>query len=126
VVAPEPAATLSAKVTPAKDTPSSFEATATWSGLDPGEYVIVCVTAPISNELGGAVGVAANDGKQSTTLTVPIPTKMTGVITATTARLASAPQRNADPTKTCESGDPPPIGQPATSSILIKNEPGLG
>ena len=126
VVAPKPAASVSAKFTPVKNAPGSLESTATWSGLEPGEYAIVCVTDGIGNELGAAVGVAANDGKQTTTLTVPVPAKSTGDVTITTVRLASAPQKGTELLDTCRSEQPPRVGQPTQSSIWIKDPPGRG
>jgi len=125
-VAVAPAASVSAKFTPAKETPSSLEATATWTGLDLGDYSIVCVTYPGGNVLGAAVGVSGNDGKLTTTLTVPIDADITGMVTATTVRLASAPQAGIEPRETCQSQDPPRVGQPTSTSIRVKNPSGLG
>jgi hypothetical protein len=121
VVAPQPAATVSGKFTPAMDTPSTLEAIATWNGLEAAELAIVCVVGPGTNGkvLGGAVGAAANDGKLTVTLTVSVAAATTGEVTITTVRLASPPREDATAASTCASDKPARVGQPASGSIAV-------
>jgi hypothetical protein len=119
VVTATPGAAISAKFTAAKDTASSLEATATWSGLDPGEYTLLCVYGPRRAVLAAEVGAAANDGKHSPTLAVPIPLTTKGVVSITTVRLASAPDKAEAPATICTSGTPSRTGQPTTGSVRV-------
>jgi hypothetical protein len=120
LLAHKPAAAVSAKFTASspQGTASSLEGTATWSGLDPGKLTVACVFDPADNVLGAAVGAAGDDGKQTTTLTVPVTAK-TGTVKISTVRLSSAPPTDEKPADTCKS-KPEWEGQPTESSIAIK------
>lgn len=61
-----------------------------WVGLEPGENVLLCASGKPSTGLGEAHGNADNEGKQSLTLTVPVP-RTVAALNATTFRLAAAP-----------------------------------
>jgi hypothetical protein len=71
------------------------------------------------NVLGAAVGTAGDDGKQTTTLTVPVTVK-TGTVKISTVRLSSAPPTDEKPADTCKSKREWE-GQPTQSSIAIKS-----
>jgi uncharacterized membrane protein YjfL (UPF0719 family) len=118
-VAPTPAATISGKLSPAADTASSLEASAVWQGLEPGENVILCVVAPVDTVLGGTIGGAGGDGKQTLTLTVPVTSEATGEFTMTTARLESAPTADATPTSTCKADEPARVGTQTSTSLIV-------
>jgi hypothetical protein len=120
-VAPEPAATLSGKLAPGTDAPSTLEVTASWSGLDPGELTILCVVGPGSDGevLGGALGAASNDGTQILTLTTRVPAGVMGDVTMRSVRLAAAPRADATATAICTSGTPRRVGQPVHGSLAV-------
>jgi hypothetical protein len=118
-VAPTPAATVTGKFTPAENTASSLEASAVWQGLAPGEQVILCIADPSEAVLGGTTGGAGADGKQTLTVTVPIPPGTTGEVTMTTAQLESAPSADVTPTTTCEADEPRRVGTQATTSLML-------
>jgi hypothetical protein len=118
-VAAKPAGTVGAKLTAPTDKPGTLEATAGWSGLDPGEIALLCVADSESNVLGAALGSAGNDGKQTTTLTVAVPTATSGELTITTVRLESTPPEDQTAGSICTSAEPRQVGQPISGSVAV-------
>jgi hypothetical protein len=117
-VAPKPAATVSGKFTPAKDTASTLEATASWSGLDAGERTLTCVRDPQEKVIGAALGSAGGDGKETTTLTVVVKTDAKGDVTITATRLSSAPPADETVSSTCATSARSK-GPPTIASITV-------
>ena len=102
---PRPAAALTGKITFGTTT-SSLEATASWTSLDVGTDTITCVKGLDGTTIiGAAVGAAGADGKETTTLTVPITNPIAGssakAVTITSTRLTGPTD---DPTSTCTTG----------------------
>ena len=118
-VAPIPAAGLSGKFTPAKDTASSIEASATWSSLDPGDYALLCVLDPSRKVLGATIGSADVNGAETLSLTVPVRAGTTGMLTLTTVRLSSVPMDDATLDQACDEKSSW-LGTPLRSSITVE------
>lgn len=110
---------MNRKFTAAKDAASSLEASAAWQGLMPGEQVILCIVDPSDVVLGGAIGSAGGDGKQTLTLTVPVSAATKGELTMTTVRLASAPSAGVTPASTCTADEPKRVGTQTSTSLMV-------
>jgi|1186.fasta_scaffold06292_4 hypothetical protein len=104
-LAPKAAAVLVTKFTPAKDTASTLEATATYTGIESGRALLLCLSDPTGAFVAGGEGTADDTvDSQTITVTAPIAADATETI-AMTAYSAARPKSNvADSCKAAPQG----------------------
>lgn len=93
-----------------------------WVGLEPGENVLLCASGKPSTGLGEAHGNADNEGKQSLTLTVPVP-RTVAALNATTFRLAAAPPQAKNGESSCPTSGAQRVGEPTILTINAGGAP---